>query len=279
MVAINTNSAANAAVNFLNINAAQETKALSQLASGSKIVQASDDAAGLAIMTRIRSDTVTLQQASTNAAQASAILQTADSAASNISDILARMKSLASEAASGTSVGQSDSFINAEFTQLVSQIDSISSGARYDGQSLVGAGSTFSAGVSVLVGSSSTDVISLKLTPLDATTLKLSSATVSGLDVANTTDATAMLAVLDTAIDTVSSARANIGALESRFNFSASSINSQIQNLQAASSAIGDTDVAATQSALSSAEVKTQAAVAAEVAADQIPNTLLKLLG
>ena len=102
MPAINTNAAANAAVRYLNLNAAQESSSLSKLSSGSRITSASDDAAGLAISTRISSDVTTLQQAATNASQANSILQTADGGASNISDILARMKSLASESASGT---------------------------------------------------------------------------------------------------------------------------------------------------------------------------------
>ena len=118
MPAISTNTAANSAVRYLNINSQQETSALSKLSSGSRITSASDDAAGLAISTRISSDITTLQQAATNAAQATSILQTADGGASNISDILARMKSLASESASGTVADSSRAYINSEFTQL-----------------------------------------------------------------------------------------------------------------------------------------------------------------
>jgi flagellin len=77
----------------------------------------------------------------------------------------------------------------------------------------------------------------------------------------------------------VSAARADIGAQESRFNFSADSISTQTQNLQSANSAIKDVDIAAEQAKLSSAEVKTQAAVSAEAAANQMPQYLLKLLG
>ena len=123
MPVISTNIAANSAVRYLNINSAQESSALSKLSSGSRITSASDDAAGLAISTRISSDVTTLQQAATNAAQATAILQTADGGASNISDILARMKSLASESASGTTTDSSRAYIDAEFPQLTSEID------------------------------------------------------------------------------------------------------------------------------------------------------------
>lgn len=274
MPAISTNIAANAAVRYLNINSDQETSSLSKLSSGSRITSASDDAAGLAISTKISSDVTALQQAATNAAQAGSILQTADGAASNISDILARMKALASESASGTTVGSSRTYIQSEFSQLTAQIDSIANGTRYSGQTLVNGASTFLTGVGVLVGSTSTDTISITLSNLSATSLAVSS-----LDVSTQTGATSAMTALDTAIGTVSQARASIGAQESRFNFSADSIATQTQNLQAANSAIRDVDIASEQANLSSAMVKTQAAVSAEAAANQMPQYLLKLLG
>ena len=274
MPAISTNTAANSAVRYLNINSAQESSALAKLSSGSRITSASDDAAGLAISTRISSDVTTLQQAATNASQATAILQTADGGASNISDILARMKSLASESASGTTTDSSRAYINSEFTQLTSEIDSIATGTRYSSQSLLDGSSVFSSGVSVLVGSSGSDTITITLTSLTSSSLGVTS-----LDVSSLSDAASALDTLDTAIDTVSAARASIGAQESRFNFSSDSISTQTQNLQSANSAIKDVDIAAEQATLSSAEVKTQAAVSAESAANQMPQYLLKLLG
>jgi flagellin len=274
MPVINTNTAANSAVKYLNINAAQESSSLGKLSSGSKITKASDDAAGLAISTRISSDITTLQQAATNASQATSILQTADGGASNISDILARMKSLASESASGTVTDSSRTYINSEFTQLTSEIDSIATGTRYSGQSLLDGSSSFAAGVSVLVGSAASDTITVKLSSLTSSTLGIGS-----LDISTQAGATSALTTLDSAIDTVSAARATIGAQESRFNFSASSISTQTENLQSANSAITDVDIAAEQAKLSSAEVKTQAAVSAESAANKMPQYLLNLLG
>jgi flagellin len=285
MPVISTNTAANAAVRYLNQNAADESSALAKLSSGSRITQASDDAAGLAISTRISSDVTTLQQAATNASQATSILQTADGGASNISDILARMKSLASESASGTVTDSSRTYINSEFQDLTSEIDSIASGTRYSGASLLDGTSQFAAsagtgtgggtgGASVLVGSDASDTITISLTSLTSASLGL-----TGVGVDSQANASAALDTLDTAIDTVSGARASIGAQESRFNFSADSISTQTQNLQAANSAISDVDVASEEATLSSAEVKTQAAVSAETAANQMPQFLLKLLG
>jgi flagellin len=284
MPAISTNLAANNAVRYLNQNTADETNALSKLSSGSRIVNASDDASGLAIATRISSDITTLTQAATNAAQATAILQTADGGASNISDILARMKSIASEAASGTAGSDTNrASIQAEFANLATEIDNIAVGTRYNGTSLLSDNNAFSSGVSVLVGSSGSDVIDIKLQSLSTNALGLASTT-SGVSsplvaVDTQTGATSALAILDSAINTVSNARAVIGAEESQFNFSADSIQTQVQNLTAAKSAITDVDVAAEQAALSSAQVKVSAAVSAEVAANQSMSSLLKLFG
>ena len=275
MPVISTNTAANSAVRYLNINSAQESSSLAKLSSGSKINQASDDAAGLAISTRISSDVTALQQAATNASQATSILQTADGGASNISDILSRMKSLASESSSGTVTDNSRAYLQSEFSQLSSEIDSIAKGTRYSGQSLLDGTSPFAGtGSSILVGSSSTDTITVTLSDLTAATLGT-----TALDISTQAGATSALTTLDTAIDKVSSARASIGAQESRFNFSASSISTQSENLKSANSAITDVDIAAEQSKLSSAKVKTQAAVSAEAAANELPQYLLKLLG
>ena len=134
--------------------------------------------------------------------------------------------------------------------------------------------SAFATGVNVLVGSSSADSVNVTIANLSVASLGI-----GGLDVSTETGATAAMTTLDTAINTVSAARATIGAQESRFNFSANSISTQTQNLQGANSAITDVDVAQEEATLSSAMVKTQAAVSAETAANQMPQYLLKLLG
>jgi len=130
MPVISTNIAANSAVRYLNVNSADQTSSLSKLASGSRISQASDDAAGLAISTRITSDVTTLTQAATNASHGISVLQTADGGAANISDILQRMKALASQSASGTVTDNERTYIDAEFSQLTEEINGISESTR-----------------------------------------------------------------------------------------------------------------------------------------------------
>ena len=388
MPVISTNLAANSAIRYLNINSANQTSSLSKLASGSRISQASDDAAGLAISTRISSDVTALTQAATNASHGISVLQTADGGAANITDILQRMKSLASQSASGTVTDTERVYIDAEFSQLIDEVDGIATSTRYNGSSLLDGSSDFSdAGVSVVVGSDAADTIQVAIATLTATGLGLSSttdsaakltgttstdltlaagaqasfevngvsislgdttstasqtftmqevadainaatgvgataalsdtgalvltsddagadasvtvdafsgttaaalgfgttATASGSDAGNISvssqsGATSAIAAIDVAIDEVSQARANIGAMESRFSFRSDSIATSIENLSAANSAIMDTDVAAESAKLAAAKVMTQAAVAAAAQASQMPQDLLKLL-
>jgi len=270
---ISTNTAANTAVRFLNQNAAAESSSLAKIASGSRINKASDDAAGLAIATKISSDITSLQQASTNATQAVAVLQTADGGASNISDILTRMKSLASQSSSGTVTDTERTYLQDEFSQLQEEVDGTASGTRYNGVSLLDGTSNFSTGVDVLVGTDSSDTIQIKINNLSASNLGI-----SALDISTQSGADSALTSLDTAISSVSSARASIGAQESRFEFRATSLSSTEENLSSAKSSITDVDVASEQANLSSAEVKTQAAVAAAAQANQMPQYLLSLL-
>ncbi|MBK1794741.1 flagellin [Devosia sp. WQ 349] len=275
MPVISTNIAANSAVRHLNANSAEQSASLAKLASGTRIAQASDDAAGLAISTRISSDVTTLTQAATNASHGISILQTADGGAANISDILQRMKALSAQSASGTVTDGERTYINAEFTQLIEEIDGISTGTRYNGESLLDGSSSqdFATGINIMVGSDAGDMILLQIGLLDSTTLGVDAAAVD-----TQANALAAIALIDTAIDTVSNARANIGALESRFAFRGASIATSVENLSAANSAIADVDVAAESAKLASAKVKTQAAVAAAAQASQMPQELLKLL-
>nr|WP_320143760.1 flagellin [uncultured Cohaesibacter sp.] len=144
MPVISTNTAANTAVRFLNRNADDQSNSLAKLASGSNINKASDDAAGLAIATKISTDVAALEQASTNASHAVSVLNTADGGASNIADIVERMKTLASQSASGTVTNKERTYIQAEFSQLQDEIDGITESTRYNGQGLLDGSSDFS---------------------------------------------------------------------------------------------------------------------------------------
>lgn len=402
MPVIATNTAANSALRYLNLNSEAQSSSLSKLASGSRITKASDDAAGLAIGTRIQSDVTVLSQAATNASQATAILQTADGGMARISDILQRMKSLATQSDSGSVTDSERTYIDAEYQELLDEVDGIASSTRYNGVSLldgtgqyaaattnstvssnwmtdaqvaaianiadadsftittsdgttvsytvsdaydgttgsvslediaasINAGDTTTptaanvtakvetdsdgrqrlvltgvdgltitgmanstgtaltelgmintagdivggnkSGVNFMVGTSSTDTINVSIADIDATALGL-----TGTSVSTQANAETALTALDAAIDAVIQARAQVGATMSRFEFRSETIDTTSENLQSAQSAIMDADVAAEKSELSSADVKTQAAIAALTQANQMPQNLLSLL-
>ncbi|MCR6632555.1 MAG: flagellin [Magnetospirillum sp.] len=273
MPVIATNTAANSALRYLNLNSEAESSITSKLASGSRITKASDDASGLAIGTRIQSDVTVLSQAATNASQATAILQTADGGLARISDILQRMKSLATQSNSGSVTDSERAYINSEYTELKNEIDGIAQSTRYNGVSLLDGTGVYASGVNFMVGTSTSDTIQVKVADVDSTALGINTSAVG-----SQTNAATAIGLLDTAISTLSSARASVGASMSRFDFRSQTIATSQENLSAAQSAVMDADVASEKSKLASADVKAQAAIAALTQANQMPQNLLSLL-
>ncbi|WP_374367918.1 flagellin [Dongia sp.] len=274
MPVIATNTAANTALRYLNLNSAQESSSVAKLSSGSRITKASDDAAGLAVGVRLQSDVTVLQQASTNASHGASVLQTADGGAARISDILQRMKTLAAQSLSGAVTDDERTYINAEFAELISEIDSIASGTRFNGESLLDGTTDFATGVDFLLGTdAATDSLTVTIDDIDATALGVNASTVDTQANADTA-----AAAIDAAIDLVLSARASIGAQMSRFDYRGQMIDTSIENLSAAQSAIMDADVAEEQSTLTTAEVLTDASISALSHANDMATRLSKLL-
>ncbi|HIC82019.1 MAG TPA: flagellin, partial [Kiloniellaceae bacterium] len=137
MPVVATNTAANSALRFLNYNSSQASSSVSKLASGSRIVKASDDAAGLAIGTRLKADVTSLTQAGINASQGASVVQVADGGLGRISDVLQRMKALAAQSLSGVPTDTERGFIDAEYQELKSEITDIALTTRFNGQSLL----------------------------------------------------------------------------------------------------------------------------------------------
>jgi flagellin len=273
MPVISTNNAANAALNYLNNNSSQETEQLSQLASGQRIVQAKDDAAGLAIGTQLQANSTVFMQDQTNVAQGTSILQSADGALAQISNVLQRMMALATEAASGqVTDAQRSQDINTEYGQLKTEITSIVSSTTYAGQGLLTG--NFLSNVKFLVGTNSTNTLTISVKNISTNTLLGTGST----GVATASAALKGINAINSAIGTITQDRAKIGAYESQFNFSSQDIATNTQNIEAATSTILDADVASVKTQLSSTDVKVQASVAALTQASQLPQELLRLI-
>ena len=233
--------------------------ALAKLTSGSRIVRASDDAASLAVGTKLKA-----------ASQGQSVLQVADGAAQQVSDILIRMKALATQAVSGSISDTERGYLNSEFTQLATQLTSISSQTKFNGDVLLDG--TFAADFAVGTNAT-TDVINVAITQnMSATGLALNAstvATIAGAQAAGT--------AVDTAIG-VLSARSTLGAQMSRFDFVSANLATSVENIDAARSTLMDVDVAAEMANYSTKQVVMQASVAMLAQANQMPQNLLRLL-
>jgi flagellin len=269
-----TNNAANSALNFLNQNSNAETQSIDELASGSRIVEASDDPAGLAIGTQLQANVTVFNQDATNVSQGSSILQSADGALAQISNVLQRLLALATESASGQVTNtQRSQDINTEYQQLKTEISSIVSSTTYAGQGLLSG--SFLHNVKFLVGTTSANSLTVSINTVSVSSLLGTSASVG---VATSTSALAAIAGINSAINTITKDRAKVGAFESEFNFSGQDISTNVQNISAAASTVLDSDVAQVKSQLSSEDVLTQAAIAALTQAAQLPKELLTLI-
>jgi flagellin len=273
MPVVSTNTTANTTIRYLNFNASDQSSSVSKISSGSRIVKASDDAAGAAISANVTADVRVLEQATINASHAISILQIADGAAAGITDILSRMRALATQASSATVTDTERGFINSEFTSLVTEIDSIALYTRYKDRQVISNLSSYGA---VMVGSDATDVLNLDPTSFD---LRASgSLAISGVTVDTQGNAVSALSTIEGAMDKVMLARSSFGAQQSQFEFQYKTLATSVENLQAVNSTIEDVDVASEQAKLTSVEVKVQAAVAATATANQMPQALLKLM-
>lgn len=277
MPVIATNTAANSSLIYLNKNSRMQDKSLAKLSSGSRIVRASDDAAGLAVASRLQANVTTLRQSATNGVQARSLLQTADGALARIGDILQRMKALATQSNSGGVDATARGFINTEYQQLLTEITDTVTATTFNGTALING--TFNQNFQV--GIAATSTIATNLTTINANVVNLGLLAAAGSNAAAVS--TAALAVttsgqIDTAINNISTHRATIGAFISRFEYRGDVVETQTDNLDAARSAIMDVDLAAEQTALTSYRVLTESSIAALAQANQMKSSLLSLV-
>ena len=279
MPTVTTNTAANSALRFLNYNSMMSGSSVSKLASGSRIVKASDDAAGLAVGTRLLADVTVLRQSAVNASQGASVLQVADGGLARIADVLQRMKALAAQSLSGVPSNTERGFIDAEFQQLRDEITAIAQTTRFNGDSLLdGTGQTVQ---TFFVGTEAGDNIVITYSALAASASAFTAAAIgitATTNVASAGAAAVAMSVIDRAIDLISESRATVGGLVSRFEFRGQQIVTSLENIEAAKSSIMDVDLAAEQSRLVSSQVLVQASVSALSQANELPQALLRLL-
>jgi len=268
-----SNYAANVAQRYLQKADSEATRSVAKLAAGTRVLSARDDAASLAVGLSLKADVVSLKQAAVNVGQASSVIQIADGAMSTVTDILLRMKTLAVQSASDQLASTQRTMLNSEFTELLSEVDRIASVTNFDGTALTD-GTLSATGLKFQVGHANTanDSIEVKIDGIDSTDLSMASQVVSSYS-----DATTALDAINTAIDTVATSRAKLGASQNRLEFAAANVATQMENAEAARSTLMDLDVAAEMSTFTSNQILQQAGVSMLAQANQMPQNLLRL--
>ena len=244
----------------------------SRLASGLRIAAASDDAAGLGISERMRADIRSYAVARRNAQDGISLVQTAEGALNEVSDILGRMRELSMQSANGTLSNADRTTLDTEFQQLVNEIDRISSTTQFNGVDLLD-GTNTSISIQVGIDGGTSDTIAISGTDATAATLGVDGA------ITTATAATGMLSTIDTAIDAVNSARGTLGAQQNRLDSTLRSLANVRENTSAAESRIRDVDVAMETADLTRNSILQQASTAILQQANAQPQLALTLLG
>ena len=289
MSAIATNVSALKAQNTLASNARTMNAAMQQLSSGNRVNSAADDAAGLAIGQTMTSQIRGLNQAVRNANDGVNMLQTAEGAMVEQTNMLQRMRELAVQSANSTNSKEQRDYLNNEFQQLGSQIGAIGDQTMWNSTHVLDAGT-----MKFQVGSLSGQTISLALSSVSLSGLSIVSEVVTTppgtgavattattmLTIAGSTGsaASAALDTLDNALTTINSQRSKIGATINRLTYAADNLSNTSSNLSASRSAIMDTDYATASSQLSKNQIIQQAATAMLAQANQQPQSVLSLL-
>jgi len=276
-ISVNTNLFSLNAQRKLSQSQSSLSTSMQRLSSGLRINSAADDAAGLAISQRMSAQVRGMNVAIRNANDGISLAQTADGALSSVGDSLQRMRELAVQSRNSTNSDSDKESLDLEFKQLSSEIGRVLGGTTFNGKAILGADAgtlTFQVGANVTTN----DSIDIATTDLTADA-KIT--TVTGASIGSAADATAIATVItniDAAIDDINSQRATFGASQNRFNSVVSNLQTSVENQSAASSRITDADFAAETANMSRAQILQQAGTAMVAQANQLPQSVLRLL-
>ena len=262
---INTNVNSLTAQRNLAMSQSSLATSMQRLSSGLRVNSAGDDAAGLAIATRMSAQIRGINVAIRNANDGISLAQTAEGALATVTDALQRMRELAVQAQNGSNGTTDRANLNTEYLQLSAEITRIAAQTKFNGTAIIGA----SAGAQTFqVGANNGDTLTVTTTTV---------ATVTG-DLQTAANASTAVAALDTALDTITTSRAAYGAAMSRLGFAISNLSITGENQSAARGRIMDADFAAETANLSRSQILQQAGSAMVAQANQLPNQVMALL-
>ena len=257
---------------MLGMTTTQQSKMAEKLSSGYRINRAGDDAAGLKISEKMRSQIRGLQKASANAQDGISLIQTAEGALTETHSILQRMNELAVQAGNDTNTSTDRAAINSELKQLATEITRIAKNTEFNKQTLLNG--TYS-GKRLQVGANSGQVISITMGEMTASALSIT-ATVTSIK--SNSGAGASIKIIQNAIDKVSTQRSTLGALQNRLEHTVDNLDNVVENTQAAESRIRDTDMAATMVEYSKNQILAQVGQSMLAQGNQSTQGVLSLL-
>jgi flagellin len=280
MTVIGTNIAALRAANSSKMATAGLNTAMERLSSGKRINSAKDDAAGLAIASSMTAQVRGMNQAVRNANDGISMAQTAEGSLAEITNMLQRVRELAVQSASGTYDGGDRTNLDTEVDQLKTQINDILTKSEFNGVKLFDGNAGASGSVTIQTGANATDTVALSFSALTltATAGTAGSEASTGVNVDTAANATAALTAIDTALDTVNTRRAALGASQNRLSSVVNNLTNNVTNLTDARSRIEDTDFSTETAALAKAQILSQASTAMLAQANQSQQNVLQLL-
>ena len=277
MSVINTNVKSLIAQNAATVNNRSLSKAMEQLSTGKRINSASDDAAGLAISNRMTSQIKALDQGVRNANDGISMLQTAEGATKEITNMLQRMRELSVQAANDTYSSTDRTAIALEVTQLTTEVTRIANNAQWNGMSVLGGNASYNM-MTFQVGTEgdANSTITVGFSAMSSGALAIAGAT--PLSFTTTAQAQGSIELLDTAITTVDTFRSGLGARINRLTAAADNLSNVSLNTSESRSRIQDTDYASATTELARSQIIQQAATAMLAQANQAPQSVLSLL-
>ena len=281
MTVIGTNVAAMRAQAASTSAATALSTSMERLSSGKRINSAKDDAAGLAIATKMTAQIRGLNAAARNANDGVSLAQTAEGALGQISNIVQRIRELAVQSTNGTVTSTDRAGLDNESRALIDQIDTIATTTNFNGVALLNGSA---ASVSIQTGVNASDTVSVGLSDICSATLNVSKATMVGtagtsqIDLSTAANASSALATLDTALNTIAASRASLGASQNRLQVTVDNITSTVTNLTEARSRIEDVDFSAETTNLAKAQILSQASTAMIAQANQAQQGVLSLI-
>jgi flagellin len=284
MLSLHTNAASLSAQNSVGSTQNRLSTSMSRLSTGYRINSAMDDAAGLQIATRLKAQTSGMAVAMRNTQNSISMLQTAEGAFSEVSNMLIRMKDLATQAADASSTGTDKDAMQAEFDALGLELKNIMNNTSYGGQKLLKAG-TVAASMTFQIGAASSEKMTLNLatdfTALDTAIGNVSSnytATALGTELTGAGAANTTIGTIETALNSVGSFRASLGAAANRLNHVFNNLSNISTNTQNATGRIMDVDYAAETSNMTKQQMLLQAGSAMLKQSNSMSSMVISLL-